>query len=87
MKRAEQIWQAPRDCSVFTLRIRGKTHQCAVSQEALYLLAQTLDPRLDRIDAYIALRRRVGQAARACLEREAGMLPLVLEARHLYPAP
>jgi hypothetical protein len=85
MQMAEQLWQVPRDCTVFTMRIRGSTHRCAVSQEALYLLSQTLDPRLDRIDAYLALRRRVGQAAKACMEQGAGMLPLVLEARHLQP--
>jgi hypothetical protein len=86
MQTAERIWQAPGDCTVFTVRISGKTHRCAVSHEALYLLSQTLDPRLDRVDAYIALRRRVGLAARQCLERGAGMLPLVIEARHLHSA-
>jgi hypothetical protein len=84
MKTAERIWQAPGDCTVFTVRIRGRTHRCAVSHEALYLLSQTLDPRLDRVDACLALRRRVGLAARQCLERGAGLLPPVIEARHLH---
>jgi hypothetical protein len=83
MLTSERIWHEERDCTVFTLRIHGSTHRCAVSHEALYLLAQTLDPRLDRVDAYIALKRRVGLAARDCLDRSAGMLPPVIEARHL----
>ena len=86
MHTSERIWHEDRDCTVFMLRIRGSTHRCAVSHEALYLLAQTLDPRLDRVDAYIALKRRVGLVARDCLERGAGMLPPVLEARHLQSA-
>lgn len=86
MQSAERIWREQGDCTVFMLRIRGRTHRCAVSHEALYLLSQTLDPRLDRIDAYIALKRRVGLAAKDCLERGAGMLPPVIEARHLQAA-
>jgi hypothetical protein len=85
MQATQRIWQEPRDCTVFTMRIQGKVQRCAVSHEALYLLASGLDPGLDRIDAYIAIRRRVGLAARAWLESGDGMLPLVLETRHLAP--
>lgn len=85
MGAVERIWQE-RDCAIFTLRIRGRTYRCAVSQEALYLLAQTLDPRLDRVDAYIALKRRVGLVARDCVDR-AGRMPPVIEARHLHRPP
>jgi hypothetical protein len=85
MGTSDRIWHE-RDCAMFTLRIRGNTYRCAVSQEALYLLAQTLDPRLDRVDAYIALKRRIGLAARDCLD-PAGRMPPVIEARHLHRRP
>jgi hypothetical protein len=82
MRIAEQAMQEHDACTVFTIRLRGEVHRCALSQEALYLLSQTLDPRLDRIDAYIALKRRIARAAQACLE-DGVALPPVLEARHV----
>jgi hypothetical protein len=82
MRIAEQAMQEHDACTVFTVRLRGEVHRCALSQEALYLLSQTLDPRLDRIDAYIALKRRIARAAQGCVE-DGAALPLVLEARHV----
>nr|WP_217344805.1 hypothetical protein [Noviherbaspirillum sp. L7-7A]MBV0878990.1 hypothetical protein [Noviherbaspirillum sp. L7-7A] len=69
-------------CTVFTVKVGGQVHRCALSQEALYMLSQRLDPRLDRIDAYIVLKRRVASAASACLRNEMG-LPSVLQACHV----
>lgn len=69
-------------CTVFTVRVDGQVHRCALSQEALYMLSQRMDPRLDRIDAYILLKRRVASAASACL-REGDALPPVLQACHV----
>jgi hypothetical protein len=83
MKTADHAVQAPCDQTVFSLRLQGRVHRCAVSDEALYLLSQKIDPRLDRIDAYLQLKRRVAQAAQACLDGGAAGLPAVMEARHL----
>ena len=69
-------------CAVFTVRVDGQVHRCALSQEALYMLSQRMDPRLDRIDAYILLKRRVARAASACLRNDA-TLPAVLQACHV----
>lgn len=69
-------------CTVFTVKVGGQVHRCALSQEALYVLSQRIDPRLDRIDAYILLKRRVACAASACL-RDAATLPPVLQAWHV----
>ena len=69
-------------CTVFTVKVDGQVHRCVLSQEALYLLSQRMDPRLDRIDAYIVLKRRVVCAARACLRNDAA-LPAVLKACHV----
>lgn len=83
MKTAEQAMQQQCTCTVFTLRLGGQVHRCALSDEALYLLSQSMDPRLDRIDAYILLKRRVARAAQACLDDGADALPPLLEARHV----
>jgi hypothetical protein len=83
MKTADHATQAHCDQTVFTLRLQGRVHRCALSDEALYLLSQKMDPRLDRIDAYLQLKRRVANAAQACLDDGAAVLPAVLEARHL----
>jgi hypothetical protein len=87
MKTADHASQATSAPTVFTLRLQGRVHRCALSDEALYLLSQKMDPRLDRIDAYLLLKRRVAHAAQACLDDGAAALPPVLEARHvLRPA-
>jgi hypothetical protein len=83
MKTADHATQAPCDQTVFTLRLQGRVHRCALSDEALYLLSQKMDPQLDRIDAYLQLKRRVANAAQACLDDGAATLPALLEARHL----
>ena len=83
MKTAEQAMQQQCACTVFTVRLGGKVHRCALSDEALYLLSQGMDPGLDRIDAYILLKRRVARAAQACLDDGADTLPTLLEARHV----
>jgi hypothetical protein len=83
MKTAEQAVRSMSDATVFTIRLRGQVHRCALSDEALYLLSQQMDPRLDRIDAYLLLKRRVADAALACLENGAPSLPPLMEARHL----
>ncbi len=83
MKTAEQVVQEACGCTVFTMRLDGQVHRCALSDEALFLLSQKLDPRLDRIDAYIMLKRRVARAAQACLADGALTLPPLLEARHV----
>jgi hypothetical protein len=83
MKTAEHASQAPCSQTVFTLRLQGRIHRCALSDEALYLLSQKMDPRLDRIDAYLLLKRRVACAAQACLDDGASALPAVMEARHV----
>ena len=83
MKAEEQNVQGSHDPTIFTLRLRGQVHRCALSEDALYLLSQRMDPRLDRIDAYLLLKRRVVDAAQACLDDGAAMLPTVLEARHV----
>ena len=83
MKTAEQAVQSMGGATVFTVRLRGQVHRCALSGEALYLLSQQMDPRLDRIDAYLLLKRRVADAALACLENGALGLPPLMEARHL----
>lgn len=69
-------------CTVFTVKVDGQVYRCALSQEALYVLSQRMDPRLDRIDAYILLKRRVACAASACLRSKAA-LPPVLQACHV----
>jgi len=69
-------------CTVFTVELDGQVHRCALSEEALYMLSQRMDPRLDRIDAYIVLKRRVACAASACLRNDAA-LPPVLQACHV----
>jgi hypothetical protein len=69
-------------CTIFTVKVGGQVHRCALSPEALYMLSQRMDPRLDRIDAYILLKRRVARAASACL-RDAATLPPVLQACHV----
>jgi hypothetical protein len=83
MKSAEQAMQQQCACTVFTVRLDGQVHRCALSEEALYLLSQKMDPGLDRIDAYIMLKRRVARAAQACLDDGADALPPLLEARHV----
>jgi len=83
MRMDEQLVRHHEAGTVFTVRLGGAVHRCALSEEALYLLSQTLDPRLDRIDAYIVLKRRVARAAQACLEDGAVALPPLLEARHV----
>jgi len=83
MRMEEQLTREHEACTVFSVKLRGEVHRCALSDEALYLLSQTLDPRLDRIDAYIVLKRRVAQAALACLEEGVAGLPSLLEARHV----
>ena len=77
----QELTESPA-CTVFTVRVDGQAHRCALSQEALYMLSQRMDPRLDRIDAYIVLKRRVARAASACL-RDAATLPPVLQACHV----
>lgn len=71
-----------RTCTVFTVKVDGQVYRCALSEEALYMLSQRMDPRLDRIDAYILLKRRVACAASACLRNDA-VLPPVLQACHV----
>ncbi|WP_194712208.1 hypothetical protein [Noviherbaspirillum soli] len=71
-----------RTCTIFTVKVDGQVHRCALSEEALYMLSQRMDPRLDRIDAYIVLKRRVACAASACLRNDAA-LPPVLQACHV----
>ena len=71
------------DTTVFTVRLQGRVHRCALSDEALYLLSQEIDPQLGRIDAYLLLKRRVADVAQACLEEGAAVLPPLLEARHV----
>ena len=83
MKTAEQVLQEACGCTVFTMRLDGQVHRCALSDEALFMLSQKMDPRLDRIDAYIMLKRRVARAAQGCLDDGAGELPPLLEARHV----
>ena len=74
MKTAEQAMQQHCACTVFTVRLDGQVYRCALSEEALYLLSQKMDPGLDRIDAYIMLKRRVARAAQACLDDGADAL-------------
>lgn len=83
MKTAEQALLETSSCTVFTVRLHGEVHRCALSEEALYVLSQKVDPRLDRIDAYIALKRRVARAAQACLDEGAAAVPPLFEARHV----
>jgi hypothetical protein len=83
MKTADHALKPFCDPTVFTLRLHGQVHRCAVSDEALYLLSQQMDPRLDRIDAYLLLKRRVADAAQACLDDGTGVLPALMEARHV----
>jgi hypothetical protein len=83
MKAASHDVHAHCNPTVFTVRLRGQVHRCALSDEALYLLSQKMDPRLDRIDAYLLLKRRVAIAAQACLDDGADALPSVMEARHV----
>ena len=83
MNTADQALQAPCGPTVFTLRLRDGVHRCAVSDEALYLLSQKMDPRLDQVDAYLKLKWLVAHAAQACLDDGAAELPPVMEARHL----
>ena len=83
MKAATHDLHAHCDPTVFTVRLRGQVYRCALSDEALYLLSQKMDPRLDRIDAYLLLKRRVALAAQACFDDGADALPPVLEARHV----
>jgi hypothetical protein len=82
MNIAEQAVREPAAAAVFTVRVQGRVHRCALSQEALYVLSQRMDPRLDRIDAYVLLKRRVARAATACLAGGAA-LPPVLQAQHV----
>jgi hypothetical protein len=82
MNIAQQAVREPPACTVFTVKVDGQVHRCALSQEALYMLSQRMDPRLDRIDAYILLKRRVAHAASACL-RNGAALPPVLQACHV----
>lgn len=82
MKTAEQAARPGCHPTVFTVRLRGQVHRCALSDEALYLLSQKMDPRLDRVDAYLLLKRRVVDAVQACLDDSAGVPP-VMEARHV----
>jgi len=77
----QEVRESPA-CTVFTVKVDGQVHRCALSQEALYMLSQRMDPRLDRIDAYILLKRRVACAARACLRSDVA-LPPVLQACHV----
>jgi hypothetical protein len=77
----QEVRESPA-CTVFTVKVDGQVHRCALSQEALYMLSQRMDPRLDRIDAYIVLKRRVACAASACLRNDAA-LPPVLQACHV----
>jgi hypothetical protein len=83
MKSAGEALKSPSDSTVFTLRLQGRVHRCALSDEALYLLSKRMDPQLDRIDAYLLLKRRVADAAQACLDDGAGVLPALMEARHV----
>ena len=82
MKAADQAVQSACCPTVFTVRLGGQVHRCALSDEALYVLSQKMDPGLDRVDAYLLLKRRVAQAARACLA-EYAVLPPVMEAQHV----
>lgn len=82
MKTAEQAVRPGRHPTVFTVRLRGQVHRCALSDEALYLLSQKMDPGLDRVDAYLLLKRRVVHAVQACLEDSAAVPP-VMEAWHV----
>ncbi|SMP49105.1 hypothetical protein [Noviherbaspirillum suwonense] len=83
MKTADHALQPECMPTVFTLRLHGQVYRCAVSDEALYLLSQKMDPGLDRIDAYLLLKRRVACAAQACLDDGAAGLPALMEARHV----
>lgn len=83
MKPADQALKPSCDPTVFTVRLEGRVYRCALSDDALYLLSQQVDPRLDRIDAYLLLKRRVADATRACLENDADGLPSLMEARHV----
>jgi hypothetical protein len=76
-----QVRESP-TCTIFTVKVGGQVHRCALSEEALYILSQRMDPRLDRIDAYIVLKRRVASAASACLRHHA-TLPPILQACHV----
>ena len=83
MKTADRLVKPSSEPTVFTLRLQGRVHRCALSDEALYLLSQKIDPRLDRIDAYLLLKRRVANAAQAWLKDGPDRLPPLMEARHL----
>ena len=82
MKVTQQEVSESTACTIFTVKVGGQVHRCALSEEALYMLSQGMDPRLDRIDAYIVLKRRVACAASACLRNDA-TLPPVLQACHV----
>ena len=83
MKAADQAVHARSDAAVFTVRLRGRVHRCALSDEALYLLSQQMAPGLDRIDAYLLLKRRVAAAAQAYMDEGASAPPALMEACHL----
>lgn len=85
MKTADHALQPDCTPTVFTLRLHGQVHRCALSDDALYLLSQRMDPGLDRIDAYLLLKRRVACAAQAFLDDGAASLPALMEARHVMP--
>jgi len=54
-----------------------------MSDAALYLLSQEMDPQLDRVEAYLLLKQRVALAAQACLDDSEGELPPLMEACHV----
>jgi hypothetical protein len=82
MNVTQQEVRQPAACTVFTVKVDGQVHRCALSEEALYMLSQRMDPRMDRIDAYIVLKRRVASAASAFLRNDMA-LPSVLQACHV----
>ncbi len=83
MKPADHALKSACEPTVFTVRLQGRVHRCALSDDALYLLSQKLDPRLDRIDAYLLLKQRVAVAAQACLDDGSDALPSLMEACHV----
>ena len=83
MQPADHALKSACDPTVFTVRLRGRVHRCALSDDALYLLSQKMDPRLDRIDAYLLLKQRDATAAQAWLDDGSGALPSLMEACHV----
>jgi len=48
------------DCLLFSVWISGNCYECPVPRALVYELCRSPDPKLDRIDAFIALKEKVG---------------------------